>query len=154
MGVVSVEDYNGSIEITLFSEAWAKYEAGIMPGRIMGFRGSFRENNGAMSFSASTVYGDISQMKETKISNMVIEVIRDEICQDFVRKTKRIIVSKPGPVSVKFAVYGTREQMGMEEQIHHRPIIISTARRFNVDASESLVEKLKDLDGVADVYYE
>lgn len=154
MGVVSVEDYNGSIDITLFSEAWAKYEAGIAPGRIMGFRGSFRENNGAMSFSASTVYGDISQMKDTKISNMVIEVIRDEICQNFVKKTKRIIVSNPGSVSVKFAVYRTREQMEMEEQVHHRPILISTERRFNVDASEDLIGKLKELDGVADVYLE
>ena len=154
MGVVSVEDYNGNIDITLFSEAWAKYEAGIAPGRIMGFRGSFRENNGAMSFSASTVYGDISQMKETKINNMVIEVIRDEICQDFVRLIRKIIVSKPGPVSVRFAVYGTREQMEMEELVHHRPTIISTARRFNVNASEDLIGKLKELDGVADVYFE
>ena len=107
-----------------------------------------------MSFSASTVYGDISQMKETKVSNMVIEVIRDETCQNFVRKTKRIIVSNPGSVSVKFAVYGTREQMEIEEQVHHRPTLISTARCFNVDASEDLIGKLKELDGVADVYLE
>ena len=154
MGVVTIEDYNGSIEAILFFEAWAKYETGLTVGRILGFQGSFRESRDSLSFNVSSVYGDVSQMKGVKINNLYIEVVQDEICQDFVRKTKRVLVSHPGQISVWFAIYRTREQLEGDDSVRRKPRIISTSKRFCVDAEENLLTELKALDGIADVYLE
>ena len=154
MGVVTVEDYNGSIEAILFSEAWAKYETGLTVGRILGFQGSFRESRDALSFSVSSVFGDVSQMKSVKTNNLYIEVVQDEICQDFVRKTKRILVSHPGQIPVRFAIYRTREQLEGDDADRRKPRIISTSKRFCIDATDSLINELKALNGITDVYLE
>lgn len=154
MGVVTLEDYNGSIDVTLFSEAWAKYETGLSEGKILGFQGSFKENKGSLSFAASSVYGDVSQIKQVRPSNLFIEVVQDEICPDFVRKVRNLVVSRPGQISVKFSIYRTREQMEGDEVGRIGPKVIAASKRFRVDLSGKLLEELRALDGVADVYVE
>jgi len=138
----------------LFSEAWAKYETGLSEGKILGFQGSFKENKGSLSFAASSVYGDVSQMKPVRPSILFIEVVQDEICPDFVRKVRNLVVFRPGQISIKFSIYRTREQMEGDEVGRIGPKVIAASKRFRVDLSGKLLEELRALDGVADVYVE
>ncbi len=151
MGYVTIEDYNGHLEITIFPKQWAIYEAGITEGKIFGFHGSFKTYKDKMSFSAEAVYGDPLQMKPTKPSKVYIELDQSLGNRQKVIEMREVCKKHRGTATVVFVVYAGLDEEGNKEGI---PRKIEADSMFNVDASAEFFKELRECEPVLDVYSE
>ena len=151
MGVITIEDYNGHLEVTVYSKQWALYEAGISVGKVFGFHGSFKPYNDQMSFSADTIYGDPLQMKPSKPSRVYLELDQSVGNRQEVIAIREVCKKHRGTASVVFIVYQGLDEEGLPMG---KPRKIEADAQFNVDATADLFKELKECEPVLDVYAE
>ncbi|MCQ2398418.1 MAG: DNA polymerase III subunit alpha, partial [Sphaerochaetaceae bacterium] len=150
MGYVTIEDYNGRIEITVFPRQWAMYEAAVAVGKVFGFHGSFKEYNNRVSFSADIIYGDPLQMKPARPRRMYVEVNDSDVqSRDDVKEIMEVCLSHRGTAELEFRMYPSLDDEGKPSGKLRRIIADS---QFCVDASQELSEALKGCAGVLDTY--
>ncbi len=151
MGYVTLEDYNGHIEVTVFPKQWALYEPGIVKGRVLGVQGGFKKYNDRMSFAVDTIYGNPAQMKPHKPSKMYIEVNQRGATAKSGSEIRSLLQAHKGTAGIEFVMYQSVDDEGNAEGRVRR---IVAGDMFNASADRDLVAALKGCDGVIDVYTE
>ncbi len=151
MGYVTLEDYNGQIEVTVFPKQWALYEPAIIKGKVLGVQGAFKAYNGSKSFGVDTIYGDPTQMKPHKPVRVCIELNQKLSSHNSVEEIKNVLQKHRGTAEVKLKLYPSLDEEGNKEG-KCRSIVAGDV--FNSSADKELVSELKGCDGVIDVYTE
>lgn len=151
MGYLTIEDYNGKLEITVFPSQWAMYEAAIQNGKVYGFHGSFKEYNDRVSFSADRIYGDPIQMKPSKPLALSIEMNQSEGSVATIKEIRNICKQHRGTAQLKFIIYASLDEEGQPCGV---PKKVVAGADYSVDATVELMGKLKECEGVLDVYSE
>lgn len=151
MGYVTIEDYNGKLEITIFQKQWAMYEAAIEVGKIYGFRGIFKTYNDKMSFSADILYADPLQMPLLKCNKVIMEINQDNSDRASIIEIREVCKNHRGSVPIQFNIYTETDENGKPEG---KPKKVVADNSFFVDGTDELVKELKECAGVVDVYTE
>ncbi|MCR4676987.1 MAG: DNA polymerase III subunit alpha [Sphaerochaetaceae bacterium] len=151
MGYVTIEDYNGHLEITFFPKQWSLYEAVIDHGKVFGFRGSFKEYNNRMSFSCDALIADPSSMKPSKPVRTYIGLDASEGDRQAVIELRNICKKYPGSAELELQVYSAPDEDG---NYSSKPRRILADARYCVDGSSALSEELMGCTGVHYVYSE
>ena len=152
MGRLTLEDYNGHLEVTVFPKQWAMCSLGISVGKIIGVHGSFKTYNDRQGFSADVVYGDPHQMKPERARRVTVEIDHSIYAgRDSLREMRSVIRKHRGSAEVAFVVYpGTND----EGKLEGRSRKIVAGERFGVDGSKELMAELRECQSVYDVYSE
>ena len=151
MGHVTLEDYNGHIDVTIFASQWSMFESVMQKGKIYGFRGSFKEYNNNVSFSADTIYPDPSQMKALSPHRMFIEMDAQSGSRSSVSEIRSICRSHRGTAEVLFIIYKGLDEEGNKEGPARR---IAAGSDFSVSADSEMEKAIRECQGVLDVYSE
>ena len=114
-GIVSIEDYTGTMELALWGQDWTKWgyymtlgaaifiTARMQPGRYNPDR-------------IETVIGKIeflSDVKDTLIDNITVNVPLSELTEDFVLSFREIISKRPGNARIFFRVIDPEGHMNL-----------------------------------------
>ena len=151
MGYISLEDYNGTIDITVFPKQWAMYEAAISEGKIFGFRGTFKEYNDRMSFSADAIFGDPMQMQVSKPKRVCIELDQSSGNRSAIVEMRNVCRKHRGTAEVQFIVYPETDEDGNAEG---NARIVNAGPEFCIDASKETLQQIRECQSVLDVYAE
>ncbi|MBO4409143.1 MAG: DNA polymerase III subunit alpha [Spirochaetales bacterium] len=152
MGRLTLEDYNGRLEVTVFPRQWALCSMGVVSGKIIGVRGTFRTYNGNMGFSADVVYGDPHQMKAERARRVFIEIDWSLYPgRDALREIRSVLRRFRGTAEPVFNVFTGIDEEGKPEGRVRR---IVGSEKFGVDGSEELMKALRECASVHDVYSE
>ena len=150
MGRLTIEDYNGRLEVTIFPKPWAMCSLGIETGKIIGVHGNFKSYNDRMGFVADVVYGDPNQMKPERAKKVWIEVDQSLYSgREVLREIRSILLKHRGTAEVSFVVYPGTDEDG---KLSGRPRKIVAGEKFGVDGSKELMAGLKECQSVYDVY--
>ncbi len=151
MGHVIIEDYNGKLDVTVFPTQWSLCESVVQKGRIMAFRGSFKEYNGSASFSADLVVADMSQLRPLSPHKVIVEMDARKASRQTVADLKKLCSKYRGSASVEFVVYaGIQEDGSYIKPARH----IAADPSFTLNATEDMAKEIRALEGVCDVYSE
>ena len=152
MGRLTLEDYNGKLEVTIFPKQWALCSMGVAAGKIIGVRGTFRTYNGNMGFSADVVYGDPNQMKPERPRRVFIEIDWSRYPgRDALREMRTVLRKYRGTAEPVFNVFPGIGEDGKPEGRVRR---IVGSQKFGTDGSEELLAALRGCASVHDVYTE
>jgi len=151
MGHVMIEDYNGRLDVTVFPTQWAMCESIVQKGRIMAFRGSFKEYNGSVSFSADLVVADLSQLKPITPHKVVIEMDGEKGNRQTVVELKKLCSKYRGAAAVEFVIYAGKDEDGSYRKPARR---IAAGQSFSLNAGEDMERDIRALEGVLGVYSE
>ena len=152
MGRLTLEDYNGRLEVTVFPRQWALCSMGVVAGKIIGVRGTFRTYNGNRGFSADVVYGDPHQMKAERARRVFIEIDWSLYPgRDALREIRSVLRRFRGTAEPVFNVFTGIDEEGKPEGRVRR---IVGSEKFGVDGSEELMKALRECASVHDVYSE
>ena len=150
MGRLTIEDYNGKLEVTVFPKQWAMCALGIEVGKIIGLHGAFKSYNDRMGYAADVVYGDPNQMKPERPKKVWIEVDQSIYAgRDSLREIRSVLVKHRGTADVTFVVYPRTDEDG---KLSGHPRKIVCGDKFTVDGSRELLGSLKECQSVYDVY--
>ena len=152
MGRLTLEDYNGHLDVTIFPKQWAMCSLGISVGKIIGVHGSFKTYNERQGFTADVVYGDPHQMKPERARRVTVEIDQSIYAgRDSLREMRSVIRKHRGAAEVAFVVYpGTND----EGKLEGRSRKVVAGERFGVDGSRELMAELRECQSVYDVYSE
>ena len=151
MGYITIEDYNGQLEIAIFPKLWALYETGVSKGKVLGIQGSFSKYKDTLSFGADAIYGDPAQMKPHKPSRVYIEVNQSASNHNSLMEIKSVLLKHRGTAEVRIMLYSSLDEEGNKEG-RCRKIVAGEA--FNASADADLIKELCECEGVIDVYAE
>lgn len=151
MGHISIEDYNGKVDVTVFPKQWALCSMGIATGKIIGVHGSFKTYNDKLGFSADSVFGDPMQMKPSRPVRVCLELDQSQSGRSAIKEIRSVCSKHRGTAELMFVVY---PNVGDDGNLEGRPRRVVADQRFNVDGSPALMEALLECQSVHDVYAE
>lgn len=149
MGYVTLEDYRGRLDVTIFQKQWALCSMGLEVGKIIGVRGSYKTYNDKMSFAADMVFGDPLQMKPSAPSRVCVEIDQSESGRSAIKEIRSVCVKHRGSASLVLMVYrGTDDDGNLEG--HCRKVVAD--EKFNVDGTPDLLKAIRECQSVHDAY--
>lgn len=152
MGRITLEDYNGHLEVTIFPKQWAMCSLGIEVGKIVGVHGSFKSYKDRLDFSADVVYGDPNQMKPSPVSSVYVQIDHSIYAgRDSIREIRAVARKHRGTASLVLVVYPGTDDDG---KLAGRARYVVADDRFNVDGSRELLDEFKECQSVYGVYAE
>lgn len=150
MGRITIEDYNGKLDVTIFPKQWAMCSVGVDVGKIIGLHGSFRSYNDRLGYTADVVYVDPTPMKPEKPKKLWIELDQSVYTNGQILKEMRTIILKHrGTAEITFMVYPGSDDDGKLSGNVRR---VTASERFCVDATPELMSALRECQCVHDVY--
>ncbi|MGP1508705.1 MAG: DNA polymerase III subunit alpha [Sphaerochaeta sp.] len=152
MGRLTVEDYNGRLEVTVFPKQWAMCSLGLSVGKIIGLHGSFKTYNDRLGFTADVVYGDPFQMKPERARRVFVEIDHSIYAgRDSLREMRSAARKHRGSAELVFCVYSGTDDEG---RLDGRARKIAADQKYGVDGSKELLAELRECQSVYDVYSE
>ena len=148
---MTLEDYNGRLEMTVFPKQWALCSLGIAPGKIIGVRGTFKTYNERLGFTADSVFGDPLQMKPSRPTRVCVEIDQSQSGRSAIKEIRKVSTKHRGTAELVLVVY---PNLGEDGNLEGRPRRVVADSRFNVDGSPELLNALKECQSVYDVYSE
>jgi DNA polymerase-3 subunit alpha len=134
MAFAQLEDYEGSIELIVFHEAYEKYKSLLSPDSIIWVEG----NLGAGGEKKITVrrVTSVEQMRErlAKFVNIVLPL--DSATEENLKRLKGILAKQKGRCRLRVAV--SRSGLGR--------INVLTGKSFSLEPSNELVERIQALE--------
>ena len=140
-----------SVDIQLITNSYSEARDAMQKGKIYGFRGSFKEYNNNVSFSADTIYPDPSQMKPLSPHKLFIEMDAQSGSRNSVSEIRSICRSHRGTAEVLFIIYKGLDEEGNKEGPARR---IAAGSDFSVSADSEMEKAIRECQGVLDVYSE
>jgi DNA polymerase-3 subunit alpha len=140
-GSYTVEDFDDSIEVTLFGEDFVKFQQYFTLGQFLYLKGRYQ----------STKYNP--NMQELKINSiMLLQDVRskmiksiqlllslDKLNKEIVNEIEKTIVAHPGSCTVNIKLNAPEQKMQLD----------MVSRKYKVEPSNEFIDNLSLLDGVA-----
>lgn len=151
MAYITVEDYNGSIEMTIFPKLWGPNEGAIKEGGIFGFKGTFKPYKESLSVNLNQFYVDPNLLKPDKTKRVGIEIVRNELNMTSLKEIRHICGKYRGSSEVELDIYESKDDDGKLDGKKTR-ILVSPA--FFVESKAELKRDLLGCEGVNDIFEE
>ena len=152
MGRLTLEDFNGKLEVTVFADKWAMCSVGVTVGKIIAVRGKFKTYNGNMGFTADVIYVDPNQLKPSSPRRIYVEIDHSiYMGRDALREIREVVRKHRGTAEFVLDVYKGTDENG---KLEGKPQRVVAGPKFTVDGSKELMKELRECQSVHDVYCE
>ena len=129
-GSFVIEDYEGTMQIALFSEDYVKFKQYLNKDYMLFLKGRVQQrygNNEQLELKINSI-SLLSEVLKNWVSEITLKVSLADINEELICRISKAMKKKQGNSSVKFAVYDTLENISVE----------LPARKFKVDSTDFL----------------
>jgi len=144
MAFVEVEDKNGSMELVVFSDVFARYRELLEENQVRAFFGKIDTSRGEPSFIVDEILPP-SKIKHKKAGSVHIRIARDFLNEDNSYQLRDYLFDQKGGCLLYFHLAGNG---------HKREKVIKAAPQLTVSAEPEVLSKLKLYPQVIDVWSE
>ncbi|MBN2658649.1 MAG: DNA polymerase III subunit alpha [Spirochaetales bacterium] len=142
MAFALLEDFNGSIELTLFSKVYEEYGYLLQEDAVLGITGTVELNRGDPKLKVEEISSP-DELKEIKVSEVHVKFAEREFDEEELIDMRAFIQDNGGqsPLFIH-----------MDRPNGHA--IIKVSSQLTVESTEEALEKMKDYPGIEDVWVE
>jgi DNA polymerase-3 subunit alpha len=144
MAFVEVEDKNGSMELVVFSDVFARYRELLEENQVRAFFGKLDTSRGEPSFIVDEIIPP-SKIKQKKAGSVHIRIARDFLNEDNSYQLRDFLFDQKGGCMLFFHLAGNG---------HETEKVIKAAPQLTVSAEPEFLSKLKLYPQVIDVWSE
>lgn len=142
MAFAVLEDFNGSIELTLFSKVFETYGYLLEEDVVLGVTGTVELNRGDPKLKVEEITSP-DELKEIKVSEMHIKFIEREFDEEELIELRAFIQDRDGQSPL---------YIHMDRPDGHA--IIKVSSQLAVNSSEAVLKEIKEYPGVEDAWVE
>lgn len=99
MAKITVSDFNGSADLTVFTDCWEKMSQVVHKDGIYGFRGKFSTFKDQLSMTVEKFFQDPNEMLTLSMKDCYIEISKNECCQKALQEISDILLKHEGPLA-------------------------------------------------------
>ncbi|MBI9099937.1 MAG: DNA polymerase III subunit alpha [Spirochaetaceae bacterium] len=142
MAFAVLEDFNGSIELTLFSKTFEAYGYLLEEDAVLGVTGTIELNRGDPKLKVEEISGP-EELKEIKVSEVHIKFTDRDFDEEELIELRAFIQDRDGqsPLFIH-----------MDRPEGHA--IIKVSSQLTVDSSDTILKEMKEYPGVEDAWVE
>jgi DNA polymerase-3 subunit alpha len=142
MAFALLEDYNGSIELTLFSKVYEEFGYLLQEDAVLGITGTVELNRGDPKLKVEEITSP-DEMKEIKVSEVHVKFTEREFDEEELIDMRAFIQDNGGqsPLFIH-----------MDRPDGHA--IIKVSSQLTVESTEDALQKMKDYPGIEDAWVE
>lgn len=144
MAFVTIEDFNGSLELIIFPKVWTKVRPLVEVDAILGFTGKIDTSKGDPKFLVDEVK-EPKELGAENVSEIHIRVGKELANETSMNRLRDMLIDNSGPCSVYLHIDAEAQQ---EEET-----IIRTSHQLNIAFSHETMEQLQENAAVTDVWY-
>lgn len=119
-GRFTIQDYTGSLEITMFSENYARFKSFFEEGSSIYIEGEYKQryNSDEMEFRVQNVRL-LETIGEEKTSSITLKIPMEKISADLIDRIEKLCLAHKGKHILKMEVidYQNKEKMGFTSQV-------------------------------------
>ena len=130
--ILTCEDMEGSLELTLFADAYAKHRALIEQGAVIWITGSVNVWNDKISLRVRNVK-TLGEVRRRRIQHIVIEIPAAEISESVLTELRDILNRHRGRRKVSILIRGPRDKVTVE-----------LFNGYGVSPGDGLIQDLQD----------
>jgi len=142
MAFAVLEDFNGSIELTLFSKVFENYGYLLEEDVVLGVTGTIELNRGDPKLKVEEINSP-DELKEIKVSEMHIKFVNREFDEEELIELRAFIQDRDGqsPLFIH-----------MDRPEGHA--IIRVSSQLTVNSSDTILKEIKEYPGIEDAWIE
>jgi len=142
MAFAVLEDFNGSIELTLFSKTFETYGYLLEEDTVLGVTGTVELNRGDPKLKVEEITSP-DELKEIKVSEMHIKFVERDFDEEELIELRAFIQDRDGqsPLFIH-----------MDRPEGHA--IIKVSSQLTVNSSDAVLKEIKEYPGVEDAWIE
>lgn len=99
MAKITVSDFNGSADLTVFTDCWEKMSQVIQKDGIYGFRGKFSTFKDQLSMTVERFFQDPNEMLTLSMKDCYIEISKKECCKKALQEISDILLKHEGTLA-------------------------------------------------------
>lgn len=142
MAFALLEDFNGSIELTLFSKTFETYGYLLQEDVVLGVTGTIELNRGDPKLKVEEITSP-EELKEIKVSEMHIKFVERDFDEEELIELRAFIQDRDGQSPL---------YIHMDRPEGHA--IIKVSSQLTVNSSETVLKEIKEYPGVEDAWVE
>lgn len=143
MAFVTIEDFNGTIELTIFPKIWKDCRHLIEPEAVLGFKGKADRSKGETKFLVDEVV-DPEDLLPENITELHIRLDQELCSQDTMTAMRDMLIDHPGPCRVFLHLMNKKTS---------NETCIRASSQLHVEFSESFSELIMTNPAAAEVWY-
>ena len=142
MAFLQIEDYNGLIELIIFSDLWEQYREKLEVDSIMGFTGRMDSSRGDPKLVVESIHRP-DELKEIETKEIHIRLSPGRHTEEELYNLRSYLFDHKGPCSLYVHLNGHN---GSDETI------IKASGQITLSGSREVIEQLKDTPSIEDVW--
>lgn len=149
-GILTIEDYNDSIQIFLFSDDYVKFKDYLVPGWFLFVQGKVVENkwdSSRLEYKISNIEL-LSELKDKKATGLTLRVKEPELNSDLVQTISSLVDQFSGEYPVKIVLESEVESDGNEKKKNE---FLMHSKTKKVNLSDEL---FSELNGIQEINYQ
>ena len=129
-GSFVIEDYDGTIPLSLFSEDYLKFKHFLEKDSLLFIKARVQPKYGSTDLLELKIHniGLLSEVLKKCVNDITVKISLADISEDFIEKISKSMKKKSGNCKLKFAVYDTLENISIE----------LPSRKMKVDSTDFL----------------
>jgi DNA polymerase III subunit alpha len=138
--IFSIEDYTNTIEMALFGEDFLKLGHWIKPGEFLYIKGKMQQrynNADTWEFKPGSIQL-LADIRSKLLKNIQLKLDLAMVTPEIIEQMEAILGESKGPCSIKMLLSDNSENINVE----------MFSRKYKVEPNNTLIDKLKVLDGV------
>ena len=161
MAKVQLSDFNGSINLTIFTNLWDEIYLKLEEGKVYGFRGVFNKFRDEFSLTVNVFYDKPEALLTRTYKKMVMKVLKPACSEKNLEEISNILLSNQGNNTVELLLCESLDtnEDNFEENSDN-DVAIKVVRHyflgneFNVAYRDKLIEDLLNNTAVIDAWYD
>ena len=136
-GNFTVEDYSGTFQFTLFSEAYLKLRHFLVQGAFLFIRGKVEtrwKQQDQFEFKTHSIQL-LSDVRDKIIKNITLQVSLTDLSDGLINQVNEIINESPGNCNIKFTVLEPNEKISID----------MLSRKYKVSPNNEFLARLKNI---------
>jgi DNA polymerase-3 subunit alpha len=138
-GIVSIEDFSGKGEISLFGNDWIQRQNYFIPGNFVYITGACqpkRWDPDSYEFNINNIRL-LSEVKEESVKSITLSFAIEQLDENIVEDLMEYIRSNPGKSKIQFNI----------RDIEHEFTISLVSLDFTINITQSFIDYIKELPG-------
>lgn len=142
MAFLQLEDYNGSIELVVFSDLWEKFRESLKVDAIMGFVGKIDTSRGEAKLVVESIHPP-QELKEIETTEIHVRLSPGAHSEEELYSLRSYLFDHKGPCSLYLHLNGHDDT---------RETVIKASGQITLSGSREVIEGLKKTPSITDVW--
>ncbi len=142
MAFLQLEDYNGSIELVVFSDLWEKFRESLEVDAIMGFVGKIDTSRGEAKLVVESIHPP-QELKEIETTEIHVRLSPGAHSEEELYSLRSYLFDHKGPCSLYLHLNGHDDT---------RETVIKASGQITLSGSREVIEGLKKTPSITDVW--